>query len=55
MLLIIVISLYIYFLILLKLECKPLQQEGICDMFLNHDLTLLFVGTSDGNIMVNFK
>ncbi|ORX44215.1 WD40 repeat-like protein, partial [Piromyces finnis] len=35
-----------------KLECKPLQQEGICDMFLNHDLTLLFIGTSDGNIMI---
>ncbi|KAG4097981.1 WD40-repeat-containing domain protein [Neocallimastix lanati (nom. inval.)] len=26
-----------------ELECKPLQQEGICDMFLNHDLTLLFI------------
>jgi len=35
-----------------ELECKPLQQEGICDMFLNHDLTLLIVGTSDGNIMI---
>jgi WD40 repeat protein len=35
-----------------ELECKPLQQEGICDMFLNHDLTLLFIGTSDGNIMI---